>query len=35
MLIPESTTDVVGFILGSLALAASYVVAKRNPVPTG
>ena len=35
MLIPESITDVVGMILGSAALAMSYVAAKRHPVPTG
>ena len=35
MLIPELITDVVGFVLGALALAASYVHAKRGAVSTG
>jgi TRAP-type uncharacterized transport system fused permease subunit len=35
MLIPESSTDLVGFALGALALALSYATAKRNVVPTG
>jgi TRAP transporter 4TM/12TM fusion protein len=35
MLIPESMTDLVGFVLGALALAASYVTAQRKAVPSG
>jgi TRAP transporter 4TM/12TM fusion protein len=35
MLIPESTTDMVGFALGALALAASYVTARRKVAPAG
>jgi TRAP transporter 4TM/12TM fusion protein len=35
MLIPESITDLVGFVIGALALAVSYAMAKRKAVPTG
>ncbi|MEO8651307.1 MAG: TRAP transporter fused permease subunit [Hyphomicrobiaceae bacterium] len=35
MLIPESSTDLAGLVLGGLALAVSYVAAKRKLVPTG
>jgi TRAP-type uncharacterized transport system fused permease subunit len=35
MLIPESITDIVGFVLGAVVLALSHLAAKRRSVPTG
>ena len=35
MLIPESITDMVGLVLGTLVLALSYVAARRSAIATG